>query len=153
MCIRDRGILIEEISSGDFILVGQTQSSIQDNGQNILIAKLDSTGTEAWLTEVGGRGDKIANSFCSLKDVRNGFIIIGELKTTNAKSKILMVKINQRGKIIWERTYGGNYISYGCSVKDDGNRLVVMGNHDIDSNGNSEIILFKTDYDGLLLSN
>ena len=149
----DKGILIEEISSGDFILVGQTQSSIQDNGQNILIAKLDSTGTEAWLTEVGGRGDKIANSFCSLKDVRNGFIIIGELKTTNAKSKILMVKINQRGKIIWERTYGGNYISYGCSVKDDGNRLVVMGNHDIDSNGNSEIILFKTDYDGLLLSN
>ena len=68
------------------------------------------------------------------------------------QSKILMIKMNQRGKIIWERTYGGNYISEGSSVLDDGTGLVVMGNHDIDSNGNSEIIFFKTDYDGKIMS-
>ena len=63
-----------------------------------------------------------------------------------------MIKMNQRGKIIWERTYGGNYISEGSSVLDDGTGLVVMGNHDIDSNGNSEIIFFKTDYDGKIMN-
>jgi len=149
----DKGILIQESPSGDLILVGQTKSSIKGNGVNILIAKLDPDGSEIWLTEVGGKGDEIANSFCGLRDARNGFIIVGELKTKSAKSKILMVKIDQRGKVIWKRTYGGNYISSGCSIMDEGSGLVVMGNHDIDSNGNSEIVLFKTDYDGLLLKN
>ena len=63
-----------------------------------------------------------------------------------------MIKINQFGNIIWEKTYGGNYISEGTSVIDNGSGLVVLGNHDIDSNGNSEIIFFKTDYDGNIMS-
>ena len=63
-----------------------------------------------------------------------------------------MIKMSQHGKVIWEKTYGGNYISHGISVLDDGTGLVIMGNHDIDSNGNSEIIFFKTDYDGNIMS-
>ena len=62
-----------------------------------------------------------------------------------------MIKINQSGKVIWENTYGGNYISKGTYVIDNGSGLVVMGNHDLNSDGNSEIIFFETDYSGKLL--
>ena len=148
----DYAVSIKEIPSGEFILVGQTKSSIRDNGFNILVSKLDSTGEELWSSEISGKGDKIANSFSLLNDEKNGFIIIGQMRIKGWQSKILMIKMNQRGKIIWERTYGGNYISQGSSVLDDGTGLVVMGNHDIDSNGNSEIIFFKTDYDGKIIS-
>ena len=148
----DYAVSIKEIPSGEFILVGQTKSSIRDNGFNILVSKLDSTGGELWSSEIRGKGDKIANSFSLLNDGKNGFIIIGQLRIKGWLSKILMIKMSQRGKVIWEKTYGGNYISYGSSVLDDGTGLVVMGNHDIDSNGNSEIIFFKTDYDGNIMS-
>ena len=148
----DYAVSIVEIPSGEFILVGQTKSSIRDNGFNILVSKLNSTGAELWSSEISGKGDKIANSFSLLNDEKNGFIIIGQLRIKGGQSKILMIKMNQHGKIIWERTYGGNYISEGNSVLDDGTGLFVMGNHDIDSNGNSEIIFFKTDYDGKIIS-
>ena len=148
----DYAVSIKEIPSGDYILVGQTKSSIRDNGFNILVSKLDSTGAELWSSEIRGKGDKIANSFSLLNDGKSGFIIIGQLRIKGWLSKILMIKMSQRGKVIWEKTYGGNYISYGSSVLDDGTGLVVMGNHDIDSNGNSEIIFFKTDYDGNIMS-
>ena len=130
----DYAVSIKEIPSGEFILVGQTKSSIRDNGFNILVSKLDSTGGELWFSEISGKGDKIANSFSLLNDEKNGFIIIGQMRIKGWQSKILMIKMNQRGKIIWERTYGGNYISQGSSVLDDGTGLVVMGNHDIDQN-------------------
>lgn len=148
----DYAVSIKEIPSGEFILVGQTRSSIRDNGLNILVSKLNSTGEKLWSSEINGKSDKIANSFSLLNDEKDGFIIIGQLRMKGGQSKILMIKMNQRGKIIWERTYGGNYISEGSSVLDDGTGLVVMGNHDIDSNGNSEIIFFKTDYDGKIMN-
>ena len=55
------------------------------------------------------------------------------------------------GKILWRRSYGGGFISKGCSIKDDGSGLGVMGNLDFDENGNSDIFLFKTDYEGQIL--
>ena len=51
-------------------------------------------------------------------------------------------------EVLWR-----GYISKGCSIKDDGSGLIVMGNLDFDGNGNSDIFLFKTDYEGQIIEN
>ena len=61
------------------------------------------------------------------------------------------MNINPLGEIVWERLFGGGYISVGCSIIDDGSGLFVMGNLDVDRNGNSDICIFKTDYNGMIL--
>ena len=147
----DRGISAKEVSSGGFVVLGQSQNNIKGHGKDILVIGVDKTGEQIWSTEIGGIGDQIPYAICVLKDSEKGFVIIGETESKDGTSKISLMNINPLGEIVWERLFGGGYISVGCSIIDDGSGLFVMGNLDVDRNGNSDICIFKTDYNGMIL--
>jgi len=147
----DRGIIVKELPSGGFILIGETQNSIRKRGKDIMVVRTNNRGDEIWSTEIGGNGDQVPYASCILNDQGNGYVIVGKTESNNGLSKILLMNISSMGRVLWKKSYGGAYISEGCSIEDDGTGLIVMGNLDFDDNGNSDIFLFKTDYEGLIL--
>ena len=147
----DRGKGVSELPLGGYILIGETQNSIPENGKDILAIRTNQMGEEIWSLEFGGDGDQSVYDFCMLDNEGGGYVIVGETDSGAGTSKILLANISSMGKVLWRRSYGGGYISKGCSIKDDGSGLIVMGNLDFDENGNSDIFLFKTDYEGQIL--
>ena len=106
------------------------------------------------MTKIFAReNDQIPVSICELKN-GSGYVIIGGNKTDALGiQSILLIRVNNTGNIVWEKTFGESYHSKGVSVFDDGTGLVISGDIDLDSNGNSDIFLLKMDYAGTIMKN
>ncbi len=99
-------------------------------GDDFWIIKLDASGTEEWQKTIGGMSQEKLKSICPTKD--GGYILGGsssspspskgggldpeELKLYGEKKSeafgnmdYWLVKLDNKGKIVWQKTYGGIY--------------------------------------------
>ena len=148
------GIEVRELPTGDFIVVGKGYNSFNPTVNYIIMIKVDSSGNEIWSKKIEGSVSQLVESFCILNNYEDGYIIVGkEDKKEDSLSKIFLIHISSYGNIVWKKSFGESSRSGGCAIKDDGTGLVVMGNIDLDNNGNSDIFLLKTDYEGMIIKN
>jgi len=156
-------------SDGGYILVGSSNSSksgdkSQDNqgANDIWIIKIDALGQIQWEKTFGGNGDDIPVDV--IVTSKNEYLIAAvsnsdysELKnaSTYGANDYYLIKLDHKGKIIWEKTYGGEYDDRIQNITEvsDGFLLIgtsnsgISGNKSIDQQ-NGGIWLVKINYEG-----
>ncbi len=151
---------------GGCILLGSTASSDGDIKENhnsgtfdIWLLKLDLKGNIIWQKTYGGTDDEFADSIIETRD--GGYIIIGTTNSCDGDVKkhygdddIWIVKIDQSGKILWSRTYGGSGedgITTILPTADDSYILLAnttSSDHDVyENHGKSDVWIVELTFD------
>ena len=151
-------IIWDQTYGGNDDEVGSFVLLTEDNGHLILGSKTstETSDTNMWLVKVDDNGKHVWNkTFAGLNcdmgktlvEINGNYSILG---TTNSfghgDNDIWLVKIDNSGKIIWNKTYGGSEWELGNDlVKTSDNGLIITGGTASFGSGGSDIWLFKVD--------
>ncbi|MEX0290007.1 MAG: hypothetical protein AB3N14_12935 [Flavobacteriaceae bacterium] len=164
----DRAYSVVQTDDGGFIMAGFSESgdadiSLAKGSYDFWLVKLDATGELAWEKSYGGTGIEVSYDIARTLD--NAYVITGHTFSTDldvtqnhGESDIWLIKIDENGSLLWEKTYGGTGFDTAQSVSatSDGG-FVISGNSrstdlDVSKNaGENDIWVLRTDKDGNLL--
>lgn len=114
----DRAFGVVQANDGGFVLSGASESQDFDisdgkGSYDFWVLKISAEGDLIWERSFGGTGIEQAQSI--VKTVDNGYLVVGKTNSTDgdiSKSKgnsdLWVVKINDSGKMVWEKTFGGS---------------------------------------------
>jgi hypothetical protein len=140
---------ITEASDG-YVVVGGTSSSDGDvNGHpvngDIWVLKLDRKGSIIWQKLLGGSAYEFAHSI--IHTTTSGYILLGRTSSNDGDvsgnhggQDVWVVKLDNNGKILWQKTLGGtNYeMPYSIITRPKGGAIIAgtSGSNDGDISGN-----------------
>ncbi|MEK6776947.1 MAG: hypothetical protein AABY87_08715 [bacterium] len=134
-----------------YIIAGYTFSYGKGKGDVYLI-KTDENGNVRWEKTFGGAKWDKANSVQQTTD--GGYILAGETDSYGARkmlgeSDVYLIKTDQNGNAIWERTFGGrgDDAAYSVQQTTDGG-YILAGKTDSYGAGESDVYLIRTDENG-----
>ena len=111
----DSGKSIQQTNDGGYI-IGGTTYSFGDGYGDIWIIKLDSSGNKKWEKILDKSDQEQLGSIRQTSD--DGFIIVG---MTNKKGilddDLWLIKTDSKGKVLWNRIFGGDSYETGFSVQ------------------------------------
>ena len=171
----DQAICIEQTSDKGFIIAGESYSvngditnhhdtSVENISSDFWIVKIDSLGTLDWQKSLGGDSNDVANSIKQTAD--GGYIIAGSTNSINGdvivnhgRMDYWIVKLDAKGKIVWQKTFGGSEDEEARSIEitSDGGYIAAGYSYSIDgdiskrdSTGLPDYWVVKMDKDGNL---
>lgn len=170
----DHLVSAKETTDGGYILGGYSSSGISGEktqnsrgGDDYWIVKLDSNRNIVWDKTYGGTGtDRVT---CIIETEDGGYLIGGESdstisgdKTENSKGgiDIWLIKIDNLGTIVWQKTLGGNNFDLiSCISKTNDHNYVlaassssnISGNKTQNSKGISDYWILKLDLNGSII--
>jgi hypothetical protein len=128
----DGNILIGAYSESG---IGGNKTTPNKGGYDFWLIKMDNQGNEIWQKSYGGSGDDYLGDLVELSD--GSVILVGTSnspisgdKTENSYglSDYWVVKIDENGNIIWDRSIGGVYDEGASSVTiDDNENIFISG--------------------------
>jgi Ig-like domain CHU_C associated len=167
------------LSDGNYMISGWSNSGIggekseaSRGGKDYWIVKIDANGNKIWDKTYGGSGDEsLYNNAVDIKETSDGFILggssisgVGGDKTlpaiTNGYYHFWILKLNQQGGKVWEKTFGGTGGEMFTSLEVLGNSEYLLfgqsqspanatiGNKASMNKGNSDYWLVKIDSNG-----
>ena len=138
---------ISSASDGGFIIAGEITNENTGNSSCYLL-KVNNNGEFEWDRSFGGSLNDQGFFLISAND--GGFVITGVTRSQNDSSGDLwLIKVNNTGEILWEKTFGGENFESGRSLQqtsDEG--YIIVGQTESFGNGNSDAYLLKTDSQG-----
>jgi hypothetical protein len=158
---------IVETDTGDFMLVGSSDSSDTDISNNIgdydfWVIKVDKNGTKIWEKSFGGTQPD--ESFSIVKTNDNHFLIVGNSRSLDVNvsenlgsSDIWLIKINEAGELLWEKSFGGSNFETAKNISKSNQGFYITGSSrsaDFDvikNEGNKDIWIVKLDENGTLV--
>ena len=127
----DAGSDMIEAHDGGYILAGSSRTGekgIENNGKNdYRVLKVDKNGQIIWDHSFGGSMDEIANDVLTADG--EGYLVSGytysqdgDVEGNHGGRDMWIVKLNNDGKMEWQRPLGGMYheVAYGADVCNDG---------------------------------
>ncbi len=124
----DEAYSIQQTTDGGYIVAGHSNSANFTNGsrenQDFWIVKLNGEGKVIWQKVLGGSGNDAASSIQQTAD--GGYIITGysnsmdgDLKdiTKHGNYDCWIVKLDSKGKITWQKCFGGSSDDIGTSIQ------------------------------------
>ncbi len=121
----ESGLSIQETNDGGYIIAGTTDFVFPSFPGDVYLIKTDINGDTLW-TRVYECGDYGA---CVQQTDDGGYIIAGasSMYYQTNKMDVLLIKTDENGNTLWEKTYGGEKSEEGKSVKQtsDGGYIVV----------------------------
>ena len=160
----EQAYAIEKTNDGGCIIIGSvdtkykeensdgaTSINIGRENKDIWVIKLDKNGNKIWDKTFGGR--EYEYGFGITKTVDNKFIIIGETESFgNGKYDAWIIKIDENGNKIWDKTFGGSRIDRANSiVRTFDDKFVVAGTTMSFGNGLYDAWIFKLDSKGNMI--
>ncbi|AEB68868.1 transglutaminase-like domain-containing protein [Methanothrix soehngenii] len=155
----DWGSSVQQTSDGGYIITGSTFSFdeagdrdlwlIKTGDRDLWLIKTDDQGNKLWDRTFGGAGHDEGNSVQQTLD--GGYIIMGYTESFGAGSSDLwLIKTDDQGNKLWDRTFGGAYGDDGSSVQQtfDGGYIITGGTSSFDEAGDGDLWLIKTDAEG-----
>ena len=132
---------------GSIIIAGNARSF----GTGIWIIKVNQDGSLRWEKFYSGKISENANAIIPTKD--DGFIIAGYTWSFGTgRSDILVFKIDKRGELVWEETFGGKMNDVGvCIAPTADNGCVVGAVTESFGQGKSDIWILRLDANGKLV--
>lgn len=164
----DRAHSVVRSDDGGYVMTGFTESEDFDisnsrGSYDFWVLKNDKDGNLLWENSFGGSGIEISQDIANTSD--GGYVITGntfsddtDVSNNNGESDIWLVKIDDDGNLVWQKTFGGSGFDAAESVslsKDGG--FIITGNSkssDKDSSANAgenDIWLIKTDAEGNMI--
>lgn len=121
----DRGLSVQQIADGGYILTGYTASTGAGLDDMYLI-RTDASGNQVWAKTYGSTGRDYGNAVKQTAD--GGFLIAGYTLSYGAGSEDLwLVKTDSAGNQLWHKTYGGTAsdVANSMDLTTDGGYVVV----------------------------
>ena len=153
----DRANSITTTTDGGYIVAGSTQSFAEGyttppphNKKDAWIIKMDKNGDKQWEVVHGGpEGDGI-NSIIQTSD--GGYAAAGFTASKGAGLyDCWVVKLDSRGTIVWEKTYGGkNVDKANCIIQTSDRGYAVAGETWSYGAGRTDFLCLKITADGTL---
>lgn len=143
----DWGLSVCETSDRGLIITGITYDG---TSQDIYLIKTNSNGNLIWEKKIG-KTDLNEQGYCVSETSDGGYIITGSIASSEYNSKdVYLIKTDNNGNLLWEKTFGGEYVDIGYSIcKTLEGDFIITG---VTSNVNgSNLYLIKTNKDGNLL--
>lgn len=129
-----------------YIVVGETLS-FGEGGKDVYILKIDRKGNKIWEKTFGGSKDDYAYSI--IKDKDEYLIVGGTRSFGEGNSDVLILKINEDGKILWNKTFGGKGFEEGWRItKDKYENYIIIGRTTSFGKGQYDLYLIKIDKNG-----
>jgi len=146
----EEGLSLELASDGGYVVAGLTDS-FGFGGVDLLLIKVDEGGSLVWRRSFGGKGDDVASSVSRTKD---GCYIVAGWTSSKGKgaSDAYVLKVNQEGGLLWERTFGGkgeDFASFAQETSDGG--VIVVGGAESFGAGGYDAYVIKLDREGNLV--
>jgi len=144
----DEAYSVEEIDLGGFIVTGKTRSH-GSGAYDAWLIRTDQNGNKVWDKTFGGPLDDEGFSVHETGD--GGFIVAGRTrsKSGNGYYDVWLIKTDQYGNKIWDKTFGGPMDDVGDFVQqtNDGGYIIVGTTNSFGAGG-SDVLLIKTDSEG-----
>lgn len=163
----DRAYGVVNSFDGGYIMAGFSESDDTDisntkGSYDFWLVKLDTNGNRVWEKSYGGSGIDVSYDIERTDD--NAYVIVGhtfstdqDIASNHGESDVWLIKIDEDGELLWERTYGGSAFESANSVKQtiDGGYLIAgnsrSSDQDVDANnGENDLWIIKTDPEGVL---
>jgi uncharacterized delta-60 repeat protein len=140
------------LENGETAVIGTCQS-FDAKRADICVTRLNKKGQTKWRTLLGGKRTDKGISISRAAD--GNLLILGEGKSFKHGGQDLYVaKLSLEGKIIWEKTFGGERDEYagGIAGTNDGGVLLVGDSESFSKKGYRDIYIVRLDKDGKMLS-
>lgn len=111
------------------------------------LVNIDKNGKVRWQRTFGTRGSYTVNAI--QQTAKGGYVVVGALKRGKGGSDLWAAKLSSKGKMAWERTFGGRRIEAAHAViatRDRG--FVIAGETASRGYGKSDAYLLKLDDKG-----
>jgi len=154
----DYAYSVQETSDGGFILTGATYSYGNGGETDVYLVKTDANGNKLWQKTFGGTDSdygscvrQISSSSTSVNSAEtSGFIIAGFTKSLGAgKWDVYLIKTNNSGEKVWEKTFGGSEDEKAhCVQQTSDGGFIIVGMTESYGEGEEDIYLIKTDSSG-----
>jgi hypothetical protein len=144
---RDRGINLLQTRDGGYAIVGYT-SSLGARQEDVYLVRTDLQGEVLWSKTYGGDGKDNGWDVLDLED--GGFLIVGFTNSFGAgEMDIYLVRTDDKGIMLWERTFGGPKSEFGWAMAptDDGG-FVLAGQTNSFGDGEEDGYLVKVNAQG-----
>ena len=132
---------------GGYAILGTT-NSFGAGGYDFWLVKTDSAGNPLWNKTYGGAGDDDA---WSIKETVNGDLVLAGWTASfgTGSGDFWLVKTNQYGNMLWNKTYGGVLLDYAYCVQQtsDGGYALFGSTYSLGAGG-VDFWLVKTDAAG-----
>ncbi len=138
---------VAQTDDGGYLLGGSTVT-FGARGKDFWVVKTDDQGKEEWRQAYGGDGDDICRSVIRTED--GNYLLAGYTDSFGDPGQgAYLVKINETGSMIWNRSTGGIYDDYVYDVirSEDGGYAYV-GSTTSYGAGEESFWLTKTDSEG-----
>ncbi|PIB28649.1 hypothetical protein [Maribacter sp. 4G9] len=151
---------IDNTLDGGYVVVGNTFSTDGDvteskGESDFWLLKVDGFGNLIWERTYGGSQFDAAQAVVSSKD--GGYYVLGNSKSSdqdvssnNGENDIWILKTDEKGKLLWQSSFGGSHIDFGYDVVEceDGSVLLIGESQSVDfqgleSKGKSDLVLIK----------
>jgi hypothetical protein len=130
----DEASAIIAANDGNFIIVGNTRSADKDVSKNngaadIWILKVSAEGNLIWEKTIGGSSFEVAKAIYKTQD--NGFLIAGSSRSLDngfqnkGQNDALILKIDENGNLLWQKTFGGSEIDFLYDVVELNNKSII----------------------------
>jgi hypothetical protein len=101
----DQASSICQAADGGYILCAKTDS-FGAGSNDILVIKLNPDGSLSWCKTYGGMNDDIPHTIINAAD--NGYMLSATtLSFGEGGEDIWLLKLDQSGEVVWQKTYGG----------------------------------------------
>lgn len=163
----DRAFGVVNAHDGGYVLAGASESddfdiSAPKGSYDFWAVKVDKNGNFEWERSFGGTGIDQAQDIAQTSD--GGYVIVGntfsqdtQVSENNGESDIWLIKIDENGDLLWQRSFGGAGFDAAHSVRNtsEGGFLLCGNSKSADGDatlnfGENDIWLIKTDAQGNL---
>jgi len=132
-----------------YLMAGSTET-FGHGDLDAYLVKLDKNGKMQWRGAYGGKDDDTANDLIALKD---GYLIVGSTDSFElSRDDVYVAKVDKKGKLLWENTYGGNRDDEGFAVvqSPDGGFVIAGKTESFSRRNGFDLYLLKIDAKGKL---
>lgn len=158
---------VVETQNNTFIIVGSSDSNDVDISNNkgsydFWVVHISAKGEIIWEKSFGG--SEIDGAYGVAKTADNNFVIVGDTRSTdknvsqnNGGADIWLIKIDDNGNLIWEKSIGASGFDAARSIKltSDNGFLISGSSRSLDNNftnqGQNDGLFIKVDENGEIL--